>query len=113
LARVDRIDEGQPDVDVSGCPAGLEGPCETLVRELSECREHSRNVRRSLELQKIQLVQERDDLYRQRQLLIRECAEIRDQLADLQARRTLWGLLRPSSPGNSIRSWFRANTPAS
>jgi hypothetical protein len=70
----DRRPESDSQVD------SAERRCAELEKRLATTLEEARNVRKSLELQKIMLVQERDDLYRQRQALIVECGTLRSRM---------------------------------
>ena len=84
--------------------ASLEERCAALEKRLASALEEARNVRKSLELQKIMLVQERDDLYRQRQSLIVEYGTLRKRMALLDQ-----GHPPIASPGRGLLSRLRSS----
>jgi ubiquinone/menaquinone biosynthesis C-methylase UbiE len=89
----------------------IEGPetrCAALEKRLAMTLEEARNVRRSLELQKIILVQERDDLYRQRQALIAECGTLRSRMTLIEVGRPA---AVPTMPGLVSRLRLRVRAP--
>jgi hypothetical protein len=95
------MDENPTEIDLR--IRDLERLCDELRRQLEERAEESRSARRLLELQKIILVQERDDLYRQRQSLIVECSELKAKLQRLEP-----GSLTAASARHGRGGGFRA-----
>jgi hypothetical protein len=65
----------------------LERLCDQLRHQLAKREAESRSARRPLELQKIMLAQERDDLFRQRQALLRECSALKARVQQLESGR--------------------------
>ena len=101
---VDRHPESDPHIE------SPETRCAALEKRLAMTLEEARNVRKSLELQKIMLVQERDDLYRQRQALMVECGTLRSRMTLLDKAHPA---AAPSWPRVLSRLRLKIRTPLS